>query len=46
MEKILTEKQLTDYSKETIVTMYMALQEITESLKEKQCHAAGADECP
>ena len=33
MEKKLTEKQLTDYSKETIVTMYMALQEITESLK-------------
>lgn len=29
----MTEKQLTDYSKETIVTMYMALQEITESLK-------------
>ncbi|HWQ42415.1 MAG TPA: IS66 family transposase, partial [Desulfosporosinus sp.] len=33
MENKLTEKQLTDYSKETIVTMYMALQEITESLK-------------
>ncbi|WP_242966767.1 hypothetical protein [Desulfosporosinus sp. FKA] len=29
----MTEKQLTNYSKETIVTMYMALQEITESLK-------------
>ena len=33
MDKKLTEKQLTGYSKETIVTMYMALQEITESLK-------------
>jgi len=33
MERKLTEKQLIDYSKETIVTMYMALQEITESLK-------------
>ncbi len=33
MDKKLTEKQLTEYSKETIVSMYMALQEITESLK-------------
>jgi transposase len=33
MENQLTENQLMDYSKETIVTMYMALQEITKSLK-------------
>ena len=33
MEKKLTEKELTEYSKETIVSMYISLQEITESLR-------------
>ena len=33
MEKKFTEKQLTEYSKEAIVAMYISLQEITESLR-------------
>lgn len=33
MEKKFTEKQLTEYSKETIVSMYVSLQEITEALR-------------
>jgi transposase len=33
MDKKMTEKDLTEYSKETIISMYISLQEITESLK-------------
>lgn len=33
MEKKFTEQQLTEYSKEAIVAMYISLQEITESLR-------------
>jgi len=33
MENKFTEKQLTEYSKDTIVSMYISLQEITESLR-------------
>ncbi len=33
MENKFTEKQLTEYSKEAIVAMYISLQEITESLR-------------
>jgi len=33
MDKKMTEKDLTEYSKETIISMYISLQEITESLR-------------